>query len=395
MSLTSSLTKPFRTTACRETWYYLAVLAIVAGAAMFREINLLLVLAGMIAGPLWLSWRMVGTNFRGLRVARRMPEGVCAGDLLIVNLELDNSRRRASWAVSAEDQIRRAGRETLRPRVYFAYAGGRRQIHQAYRARLAERGRYEVGPLRLSTRFPFGLLKRATVVAPRESVVVFPRLGRLTQAWLARHREAFEGAQQHQQRFARVEGQFYGVRYWRNGDSRRSIHWRSSARHGQLVVRQYEQPHNRDVIVLVELWQPDAADDDARDRVELAVSFAATVIADLCRKGNAAVTLATTAAPAESPGGHASTALMHELLCHLSLADATSEDRLPAMLEAVLDRTTANNEIIFVSTRDVDLEDSHRFEHLQHDPARAAALRRIRVINAASPTLERYFQVEG
>jgi len=394
MSLTSSIAKPFRTTACRETWYYLAVLAIITGGAMFREINLLLVLAGMIAGPLWLSWRMVAANLRGLRAARRVPEGVCAGDPLIVNVELANSRRRGSWAVLAEDQIHRAGQATLRPQVYFPYVGGHQQIQQAYRGRLTERGLYEIGPLRLATRFPFGLLKRTTTVAQRESMVVFPRLGRLTQAWFARHHEAFDGAQQRQQRFARVAGQFYGVRYWRNGDSRRSIHWRSSARQGRLVVRQYEQPRSRDIAVLVELWQPQTPDDEARDRVELAVSFAATVIAELCRKGNANIALATTASPDELLAGPASTALVHDCMRQLALAEAGAGDRLPAMLESVHDRLASSNEIILVSTRAVDLDEPRRCGRLRQDPLLAATMRRVRVIDASSPALGRYFQVE-
>jgi uncharacterized protein (DUF58 family) len=323
-----------------------------------------------------------------------MPQGVTAGDLLIVNLALANSRRRGDWAVVVEDQIRRAGRGTLRPHVYFPYIAGRQEMQQTYRGRLTERGLYEIGPLRLSTRFPFGLLKRTTTAAQAESLVVFPRLGRLTQAWLARRHEAFDGAEQRQQRFARVEGQFYGVRYWRNGDSRRSIHWRSSARRGQLVVRQYEQPHNRDIAILVDLWQPAAADANARDHVELAVSFAATVIAELCRKGNATITLATTAAPEEILAGPASTALVRDCMRQLALAEAGSRDGLPALVESAQPRIVGSNEIILVSTREVDLDDSRRFGRLGQDASCAATLRRIRVVNAASPALGRYFQVE-
>jgi uncharacterized protein (DUF58 family) len=394
MSIVSSIAKPFRTTIRREAWYYLFVLAAVAGAAMMREINLLLVLAGMIAGPLWLSWRMVRSNLRGLGVERHVPESVCAGDLLVVNLEMAASRRLGSWAVLVEDRIARAGHKTLRPCVYFPHVASGRTAQRAYRGRLNERGRYEVGPLRLSTRFPFGLLQRTTTVGHRETVIVFPRIGRLTEAWLARHHEAFDGAEQRQQRFARVEGQFYGVRYWRQGDSRRSIDWRSTARQGQLVVRQYEQPRNRDIAVLVDLWQPSSPDERDRDNVELAVSFAATAIADLCRKGNAVISLATTSQPEILVSGPASPALMRDCMTHLAVAEADDEDRLPAMLESVLDRLDSGTEIILVASRPVDLEDSQRFGRVRRDSARAAALRRVCLIDASSQALARYFQAQ-
>ena len=43
--------KPQRqTTLCREGWYYLLVLGLIFGGAMLREVNLLLVLAGMLPG---------------------------------------------------------------------------------------------------------------------------------------------------------------------------------------------------------------------------------------------------------------------------------------------------------------------------------------------------------
>lgn len=394
MAFFSSRAKPFRTSVCRETWYYLFVLAVVAGGAMYREINLLMVLAGMIGGPLCLSWLAVRANLRGIRVSRRLPRGVCAGDLLVVNIELSNTARRGSWSVVVEEQIRRRGGAPLRPRVYFPHVAAKDTTEGAYRGRLAERGEYRFGPLRVSTRFPFGLLRCSTTVDQGQSVVVYPRLGRLTQAWVARHQEAFEGVQQRQQRSSRVEGQFYGVRYWRNGDSRRSVHWRSSARQGQLVVRQFEQPHASDLAVILDPWQPKQPTDDDRDRVELAVSFTASVVAELFRKGNAAFSLATTVHPDRVMQGPTSTALMHEVMRELAVTRPTADDRLAALLETVLDRIDGDHEIIVVGTREVDLNDPARFGSLLADPARAAALRRARLVDVSDPALGRYFQAE-
>ena len=109
--------------------------------------------------------------------------------------------------------------------------------------------------MRLSTRFPFGLFCHRTTVGPTDLLVVFPRLGRLTRGWAARHHESFAGAKRREQR-AGVDGDFYGIRPWRSGDTRRWIHWRTSARAGKLMVRQFEQPRNRDVALLLDLWQP-------------------------------------------------------------------------------------------------------------------------------------------
>ena len=56
------------TTICREGCYYLAIMVVVLGGAILHGLNLLLVLSGMLLGPLLLNWRMVKTSLRGLRI---------------------------------------------------------------------------------------------------------------------------------------------------------------------------------------------------------------------------------------------------------------------------------------------------------------------------------------
>ena len=274
------------TTICREGWYYLAIMAVVLGGAILHELNLLLILSGMLCGPLLLNWRAVGTSLRGLRIQRRLPLGHCAGDLLSVSLQLENLRPRlAGWAVVAEEQIRREAGERrdnhrrqprLRPQVLFPYVPAGESRRSTYCGRIVERGRYRFGPVRLSTRFPFGLFSRTVTVGETETLTVLPRLGRLTESWAARRLEAFAGADRRRGQ-AGPEGDFYGVREWHSGDGRRLVHWRSSVRLGKLVVRQFERPRNRDVAVVLDLWRPDPPGDEHLENVELAVSFAATV----------------------------------------------------------------------------------------------------------------------
>ena len=193
-----------QTTIRREGWYYLLILAVVFGGAVFKEVNLLLILAGMLLGPLLLNWEAVGTNLRGLCVRRKLPPGLSAGDRLSVTLSLTNARRRlGAWTVVVEDQVRRVasadagnhGRPPpLRPSVLFPYVPAGQSRKGGYRGRLAERGRYQFGPVRLSTRFPFGLFSRTITVGESETLMVFPRLGRLTEGWAARRLEAIAGA---------------------------------------------------------------------------------------------------------------------------------------------------------------------------------------------------------
>jgi uncharacterized protein (DUF58 family) len=387
------------TTLSMEGWYYLAVLAFVFAAAMLREMNLMLVLVGTLIGPLLFSWRLVVATLGGLEVRRKMPHGISAGDLLVVHVELANPRRRlGGWAVVVEEQISSEagpGRgQSIRPSVFFEYVPPGTSCEGAYRGRLPQRGRYRFGPMEISTRFPFGLFLRRRQLTETDTLFVSPRLGRLTQGWIARHHEDFEGAQREPRRHSRTTGDFFGVRDWRSGDSRRWIHWRSSARHGALVVRQFERHRNCDVAVVVDLWQPGSAASDDLENVEMAVSFAATVVADLCRRGGGNLLLAVSGAGPECMGGPASVALMQGAMERLAVAEASSEDRLPGLLDHALRRVRPGTQVIVVSTRANDLEDSDRFGVLWGDPARRAMVRRVRTVNAGGDELAEYFRVE-
>ena len=98
----------FRQTICREGLYYLLILSAVFAGALIKEVNLLLILAAMLLGPLFLNWRSVKTNLRGLRLERKLPMIISAGDQLTVGINLVNTRRRLGcWAVIVEEQIRR------------------------------------------------------------------------------------------------------------------------------------------------------------------------------------------------------------------------------------------------------------------------------------------------
>ncbi|NQT17655.1 MAG: DUF58 domain-containing protein [Planctomycetes bacterium] len=387
------------TTLSMEGWYYLAVVAFVFTAAMLREMNLILVLVGTLIGPLLFSWRLVVATLNGLEVRRKMPHGVCAGDLLVVNVELANLRKRlGSWAVVVEEQISSEagpGRgQSIRPSVFFGYVPRGESREGVYRGRLPQRGRYRFGPMGISTRFPFGLFFSRRQLKETETLIVSPRLGRLTQGWITRENEDFEGAQREPRRHSRTTGDFYGVRDWRSGDSRRWIHWRSSARHGTLVVRQFEHHRNCDVAVLVDLWQPTRPGAEDLENVEMAVSFAATVAADLCRRGGGNLLLAVWGDGPECMGGPASVALMQGAMERLAVAEASSEDRLPALLDCALGRVRPGTQVIVVGTRENDLEDSDRFGMVWRDPGRRAAIGRVRTVNAGGEELAEYFSVE-
>jgi len=338
--------------------YYLAILVVVAAVAVMRQINLMLILAGMLLGPLIYNWRLARRALRTLQIRRLLPQAVCARDLVVVQLEVANLSKRSSvCALRLVDQITSQGPvvsgESREVPLLITFLGPGEKRIVTYEGRLEHRGRYRFGPLMVATQFPFGLIERRSVVPLEDELVVFPRIGRLTRKWYARRREHLEGVPGRTQRESRLSHEFYGVRAWQRGDSLRWIHWRSSARHGKLVVRQFCSPRNRDVAVIVDLYRESASDDGTRkfEEIELAVSFAATVVRQLCREGGTNVLLAIAGHMpwwASAPG---STPFLRVALEQLAMAEVPRRDTFDHMWKKFSQHIAPEAEILFISLR--------------------------------------------
>ena len=297
--------------------------------------------------------------------------------MLVVNLQLNNPRRGLGcWSIVVEDTLTRvtrakgkSGRGTaVAARVLFPYVAARQSGKEAYRGRLLERGQYRLGPLKLSTRFPFGLFRDTMILksntkekSKAASILVLPRLGKLSRRWMMRQHDSFSGTH-HRERSPGHDGDFYGVRPWQRGDSRRWLHARTTARAGVPMVRQFEQPRNRDLALIVDPWQSPTPAAAELQNVELAVSFAATAISDLCRRGGSEVFAMADAKTKSAEelataisGGPSSMPLMQEMLARLALAEGRASDSLAALLELSATQVDASADMVVVTTRPCDL----------------------------------------
>lgn len=384
-----------RTSLCREGWYLLLLLAVVLTWALLRENNLLLLVAGLMLGTLFINWRLSVATLRRLEVRRQVVSGAHAGSWLTIELEVVNGRRRlGSWALSVEDCLSRKDDrrdvQPVRPTLMFAYIPAGQSARQSYRARLPQRGRYALGPLRVSTRFPFGLVQRTFSLAVDDQLLVLPRLGRLRPGWVQHCQPAPHGTRG-ARRPGYVPGDFFAVREWQAGDSVRWVHWRSTARHRELVVRQFEQPGERELAVLLDLWEPDAPLPDQRRRVELAVSFAATLVADFCRRSRGPLLLATSAARPVCLEKPASLAMSREALEALAVAQSSPAAPLSALRDAAFSRLRPQFDVVLISTREhagtelADLLDAA-------GSAAPGARHRLIHVAAADSTLADYFE---
>ena len=125
----------------------------------------------------------------------------------------------------------------------------------------ARRGPIDAHGWRIGTSDPLGFFTGTRRCADAEVALVLPRFTSLSERREARELEASVASPR-----AGAGNEMFGIREFRPGDSLRRIHWRSSARHGELVVREYEPPGMRTVAILLDPAPPsgDLADQVAR-----------------------------------------------------------------------------------------------------------------------------------
>ena len=184
-----------------------------------------------------------------------------------------------------------------------------------------------------------------------------------------------------------------GLRTWRSGDSRRWIHWRTTARKGELMVRQFEKPSNQDLVLVVDLYQPEKAKPPDLENVELAVSFAGTLVAERCRRGGSEIAVSMAASEGAYWSGSASMAFFQDSMDALATAEAVSADHLPVALERALSHARPGSRVVIVSSRAVDLTEAERFSSLWRDARMRNWLGRIRTFDVSRDQVAQYFEV--
>ena len=351
----------------REGWYYLALLAFIIGGAILRSINLLVILAGTMLAPLLFNWRLVMASLQGLSIRRKLPPQISAGEPLTVEIYIQNTRRwMSSWLVVVEDWIESA---TVLGNPSAPPAKADRRVHAqtlitqvpasgqgvgTYRLTLHRRGCYRLGPLRISTRFPLGLVRgQMTIPAPAE-LIVSPRLGRLLPAWInLLHAEQVGDERRHPQR-GMSEGDYYGLRPWQSGDSLRWVHWRTTAKLGRPIVKQFERRRSREVVLVLDPWIPAPSTDEQQGAAELAISLAATALHDISSRGHARLTIAIGGPESNCHSGPASLVFCEELLAILAEIPLSSEHAIAKSLHQALEAAPRGARVIVVSSRPAD-----------------------------------------
>ncbi len=206
------------------------------------------------------------------------PRRVPAGGWCRVKLDLRTASMLGSGSIELTDRVGADQRARLRvPPVTRNHPTA-----VQYRLPLPRRGVVSIGPISITSEDPFGIWRRHRTPDSLVEVIVLPRVERLTLMAPTSGEEPDVGRQQRSLTTATDE--ISTLRDYQPGDDVRRVHWPTTARLGHPVVRQYDEPWQRRLTVVIDV----NVDHHDAASFERAMSVAASVLESSTSSGQLA-----------------------------------------------------------------------------------------------------------
>ncbi len=199
---------------------------------------------------MWLASLVVALcALRGLEVSRGPMAGAKVGQMLTLPLRWRNRKRWRSQAVVVQEELP----FTLEKSQVHVKAPQNGRTEEIFERPVlpVRRGEYHLDALVLRSGDPAGLFMRERRLRLPATLVVYPPVELLPDL-LLQQREVLASASGHPISAAGMSQDFYGVREYVPSDGMRRIHWRSSARFGKLMVKEFERNAVSSVAVLLD-----------------------------------------------------------------------------------------------------------------------------------------------
>ncbi|MFI1966663.1 DUF58 domain-containing protein [Streptomyces pathocidini] len=268
--------------------------AYVLGQADLLRVGLLLAALPMVCVA-----ALLRTRYRVSSGRRLSPARVPAAAESRVHLRIDNVSRLPTGLLMLQDRVP----YVLGPRPRFVLdrvePGGRREV--SYRVRSDLRGRYPLGPLQLRLADPFGMCELTRGFSSQDTLTVVPRVEPLPPVRLSGEASGYGDGRQRSLALAGEDDVL--PRGYRHGDDLRRVHWRSTARYGELMVRREEQPQRAGCTVLLDTRRTAYQGSGPDSAFEWAVSGAASVAVHLLERGFSVRLLTDTGMSVPGPDG--------------------------------------------------------------------------------------------
>lgn len=210
------------------------------------------------------------------------------------------------------------GKAVARFRV--AALGAMDQHEELFSIPTRRRGVVPIGPVRTVQADPVGLLRRTQELTELTELFIHPKMVQLDSSAIGFLKDV-EGVTT--ANLSSSDVSFHALRDYVPGDDRRSVHWKTTARTGRLIVRQFEETMRAHLLLVLSSLRADYA---TPDDFELAISTLASLSVAALRQERQLTVYTTT-----GPLPFASPMTLLDELCRLELVDRGPDLRQVAL----------------------------------------------------------------
>jgi uncharacterized protein (DUF58 family) len=211
------------------------------------------------------------------------------GDDVPVQLELDVDGFVPAGSLTVRERVARLGeRETTLVRRHGRLRG-------RYTLRKVPRGRYPIEEAEVVLEDPFGLERVAVPLPAGESILVYPRLVELDRLFSEAGARTPEGRRLLLRRPSGFD--LHSVREYEQGESLRRVHWPSTAKRAQLMVKELEDSPRDEAAVLLDADASAVVGEPPESTFEVAVRAAGSLLKAHASRGRRAALVVNCARP--------------------------------------------------------------------------------------------------
>lgn len=231
------------------------------GAATNTMAGWLYVMSGVMLALLAVAAILPERMLRGIEVERTPIDPVSAGEPLVIALKLHNLTKATKTLIQVQDLLPPV--LGLPAKMAIERIPAQESYHWVYQLPTTQRGIYRWQQVQLRTAAPLGLFWCRRQQQIKARAIVYPVVLPLSQCPLVDQmgQDLHQTAPSLRQSQLSTEGITRTLRPYRWGDSIRLVHWRTSARYGELQVRELETfTGGQELLICLDTtasWQPE------------------------------------------------------------------------------------------------------------------------------------------
>jgi len=292
----------------QETVFFVLLTVVVALSAFNTGNNLLYLIFAVLISVIVASGIVSESMLRGLTVGLRFPEHIYAEQVVVLDVSVANQKYLIP-SMSLTVGVRLVQKAGPRPAdrvsdtkrwwggkspvkaneanfnldslVHFVIVGPRTKVRQSIEYRFPARGQYEITGFTVTTKFPFGFLQKTRRFTASGTIVVYPAV----EAAVSVPKALSEALGARETNRCGLGTDLYAIREYRDGDRRRDIDWKATAKTRRLMVRDRMREDERRVTVRFDPRPGRDLSESELAAFETGVTQAASLLSKLVKSG--------------------------------------------------------------------------------------------------------------